>query len=310
MRPKDKSDPDPKLATVILHIWPWMFLVTVANLVFLVLIAGLAGWLVFPALVICYAIDHLALAYFCKVVKRDGDPEDGHETTEGNQDANQKETNSFIPMAALSSLWLPSVVGPQQSRIFLVSGIASLVTKVLLLVVAVALAEAGLLTSVHPRPFLLFCFEENDPHLTETNVTQCHFPEHNVSEGDCFLTKNMTHEKRLANALADLEEALEEYNRIVKSIDDDQKAESIEGSALFQNTLNRTLDEVKQLKGRVKEKLRSSGIGKVQQKIRICMKNETPFRLGLLSGLLVVVALAVYAIYRLHKIADYRVIEL
>ena len=307
MRPKDKSDPDPKLATVILHIWPWMFLITVANLVFLVFIAGLAGWLIFPALVICYAIDHLALSYFCKVVERDGDPEDGHETAEGNE-----ETKSFIPMAALASLWLPSVVGPQHSRIFLVSGLASLVSKVLLLVVAVALAEAGLLTSVHPRPFLLFCFNENPPHLNETHVTPCRFSEHNVSEGTCFLTKNMTHEKKLANALADLEKALEEYNRIVESIDDDQKAESIEGSALFQNTLNTSplLDEVKKLKGRVDKELRSSGTGKVQQKIRICMKNETPFRLGLLSGLLVVVALAVYAIYRLHRIADYRVFKL
>ena len=245
MRPKDKSDPDPKLATVIVHIWPWMLLVTVANLVFLVFIAGVACWLIFPALVICYVIDHLGLSYFCKVVKKDGDPEDGLETTEGNvvtnEDAIQKETNSFIPMAALSSLWLPSVVGPQHSRIFLVSGIASLVTKVLLLVVAVALAEAGLLTSVHPRPFLLFCFDENSPHLNETDVTPCRFLEHNVSEESCFLTKNMTHEKRLDRALADLEKALEEYNRIVKSIDDDRKAESIEGSTLFQNTLNKTL---------------------------------------------------------------------
>ena len=312
MRPKDKSDPDPKLATVILHIWPWMFLVTVANLAFLVFTAGLAGWLIFPALVICYAIDHLALSYFCKIVTEDGDPEDGHETTEGNEDA-----KSFIPLAALSSLWLPSVVGPQHSGIFLVSGIASLVTKVLLLVAAVALAEAGLLTAVHPKPFLLFCFDEYPPHLNESIVTPCRFSEHNVSEGNCFVTKNMTHEKRLGNALADLERSLEEYNRIVKSIDDDQKAESNKGSTLLQKTLNRTLnktlpllDEVKQLKGNFDKEVRSSGIGKVQQKIRICMKHETPFRLGILSGLLVVVALAVCATYRLHRIADYRVFEL
>ena len=68
--------------------------------------------------------------------------------------------------------------------------------------------------------------------------------------------------------------------------------------------------KVKHLKKDVKEKLRSSNIGKVQQKIRICKKNEIPFRLGILSGLLVVVVLAAYAIYRLHRIADYRVIEL
>ena len=144
-----------------------------------------------PALVICYAIDHLALSYFCKVVTRDGDPEDGHETTEGNEDA-----KSFIPLAALSSLWLPSVVGPQHSRIFLVSGIASLVTKVLLLVAAVALAEAGLLTSVHPKPFLLFCFDEYPPHLNESITTPCRFSEHNVSEkkGDACIHDACIHD--------------------------------------------------------------------------------------------------------------------
>ena len=60
----------------------------------------------------------------------------------------------------------------------------------------------------------------------------------------------------------------------------------------------------------MEKKVWVSGIGKEQQKIRICMKNETPFRLGILSGLLVVVALAVYATYRLHRIADYRVFKL
>ena len=307
LRSKDKSDPDPKLATVILHIWPWMFLVTVANLVFLVVIAGLAGWLIFPALAVCYMANHLALSYFCKVIKPATDLEDGRETTEDNQDATEQETKTFIPMAALSSLWLPSVVGPQSQKIFLVSGITSLVSKVLLLVVAVALSEAGLLTSVHPKPFLLFCFNDNSPHLQEmTDVQQCHFPEHNVSEGDCFLSKNSTQEEKLTNLLNDLK-SLEEYKRIVENIDDDLGAESIK-SALFQNKTFPDLGEVKRLKGEVEEKLRLSG--KLQQKVRICQKDETPFRLYILAGFLVVIALAAYATYRLHRIADYRVFEI
>ena len=63
------------------------------------------------------------------------------------------------------------------------------------------------------------------------------------------------------------------------------------------------------LKEKVDEELRSAGIGRVQQKIRICEddKTELLLRLSLLSGLLVVVALAVFATYRLHKIADYQV---
>ena len=36
-------------------------------------------------------------------------------------------------------------------------------------------------------------------------------------------------------------------------------------------------------------------------------KYETPFQLSVLAGLLVVVALAAYATYRLHKIADFKV---
>ena len=306
MRPKDKSDPDPKLATVLLRIWPWMFLITVANLFFLVCIAGLSGPLIFPALVICYAANHCALSYFCKVVKPAGDLEDGSEATEGSQDATEQD--SFIAMAALSALWLPSVVGPQSQKIFLVSGVTSLVTKVLLLAIAVALSEAGLLTSVHPKPFLLFCFNDNPPpHLNErTDVKLCHFAEHNVSEGDCFLRRNTTQENRLVGLLSDLEE----YKRIAGSIDDNLEAEGI-GSALFQNKSNNTsphLDEVNRLRGEVEKKLRFSG--KLQHKVRICQKDETPFRLYIFSGLLVVVALAAYATYRLHRIADYRVFEI
>ena len=302
MRPKDKSDPDPKLATVILRIWPWMFLVTVANLVFLVLIAGLSGPLIFLALVICYAANHSALSYFCKVVKPAGDPEDGRETKEDNEE--EEEVQSFIAMAALSSLWLPSVVGPQSQKIFLVSGTTSLISKVLLLTVVVTLSEEGLLTSIHPKPFLLSCLNNNPPHLNETKF--CHFSEHNVSEGDCFLGRNKTHEKELTDLLSDLK-ILEEYNRVVKSIDADLEAKNIE-NALFKNKSDNTfpdLIEVKRLIGEVEKKIRASG--KLPHKVRICQKDETLFRLYILSGLLVVIALAAYATYRLHRIADYRV---
>ena len=106
--------------------------------------------------------------------------------------------------------------------------------------------------------------------------------------------KNMTHKKMLAKLLSDLEE----YERIIENIDTELEAESIE-SALFQNKSNNTfpdLDEVKRLKGEVKEKLR----------IRICRKDENPFRPFILSGLLVVVALASEAELRWeHSDADH-----
>ena len=71
------------------------------------------------------------------------------------------------------------------------------------------------------------------------------------------------------------------------------------------------LDQIKRMKEEVDEELKSAGIGRVQQKIRICDEDETEFqlRLGLLSGLLLVVALAAFATYKLHMIADYQVLK-
>ena len=69
LRPKDKSDPDPKLSTVLLHIWPLMLVVTLANIYLLVLIAGLIGVYIFPALLLCFALNFSALWYFCRKVR-------------------------------------------------------------------------------------------------------------------------------------------------------------------------------------------------------------------------------------------------
>ena len=54
------------------------------------------------------------------------------------------EEEDFILIAALCSIWLPSVVGDQSRRIYLVSGMTSLVSKVLLLAIVVGLATSGL----------------------------------------------------------------------------------------------------------------------------------------------------------------------
>ena len=52
------------------------------------------------------------------------------------------ESQSFIAMAAFCSTWLPCVVG-DHPKIFLVSGVTSLASKVLLLIVALTFAETG-----------------------------------------------------------------------------------------------------------------------------------------------------------------------
>ena len=106
LRPRNKSDPDPKLLTVLLRIWPWMFLVVVANLTFLVFIAWLAGWLVFPSLLLCCGVYLLALFYFCSSIRQSVDAERGEGTT-----GFEEENRDFIYMAALGAIWAPNTVG-------------------------------------------------------------------------------------------------------------------------------------------------------------------------------------------------------
>ena len=105
LRPKDKSDPDPKLFTVLLHIWPLMLLVTLANIVLLVLIAGLMGAYIFPALVLCFILNCGILRHFCTLEVRgklEPDPEIvGTEPNEDqsksiDQETTEQETQFFI----------------------------------------------------------------------------------------------------------------------------------------------------------------------------------------------------------------------
>ena len=290
LRPKDKSDPDPKLTTVLLHIWPLMLLVTLANVVLLVLIAGLIGAYIFPAFVLCFILNYGILRHFCRFEvggKLEPDPEivdtepNEDQSKRKNNEITKEETQFFIVMAALSSTWQPSVVGHQKLRIFLVSGITSLVSKVLLLTAAVAFASSGLQTKVYKRPFLLFCFNENSTRINETNVVQC-----KMSDGNCLENYNMALEKRLLKTLTQLEEDwLTKYNKTKPAF----------------------LGTIKHHKEEIDKELKDLGIGKVQQKIRICGDNENSFQVSILAGLVVIVALAAYSTYRLHKIADYQV---
>ena len=177
------------------------------------------------------------------------------------------------------------VAGNQSQKIFLVSGIVGLASKVLLLVVAVALAGSGLQGKVNTRPILLFCFNENSTMLqNRIDVLPC-----TISKGDCQpKEEELAPKKRLQESLAQLEK-------------DWIEAEMTD--------LNITVDQIQKKKEELKESLEAAGYGRIQHKIRICENDVTEFkiRVGLLSSLAVVVVLAAVATYRLHKIADYEV---
>ena len=335
MRPKDKSDPDPELTTVLLFIWPLMLLITVADLLLLVFIAGLTGIFIFPVLLLCFIINYGVIRLACQEIKRRDDIEMQHKQKEDsdqneerfseqsqeedsiqNREEDDKEkknpretAQSFYAIAALSSTWLPCVVGDQTLRIFLVSGVTSLVTKVLFLGLAVSLAGSGLQPHIYKRPFLLFCFDEGSPVLNEIGIRQCKF-----SEDGCRSPKNSSNKTTIADALSAVEVAVSEYKRILdleyKIILAKNKTKKPRIQEFLKDKLSvasKFLSHVNSSREEINGVLDSGGTVKVQQRVRVCEKNETPFRLGLLSGLLLIVLLAAYATYRLHRIADYRV---
>ena len=315
LRPRNKSDPDPKLLTVLLRIWPWMFLVVVANLTFLVFIAGLAGWLVFPSLLLCGVVDLLALFYFCSSIKQSVDAERGEGTSTAESRAFfEKENRDFIYMAALGAIWAPNTVGSQPQKIFLVSGIASLTTKVFVLIVVVALAGSGHLTKVQPQPFLLFCFNQEDSfRLNDAGLTTCKFSD---PQKPCFQrlsttspSTNLTHEMRTANAVSAAKEAVTRYKEALTDFIHDNPEPRLQ--AILKNQFKVTVEYLSQIESsreEFNETLKSIRKSQFEQKVRICEESETGLRVGLLTGLLLLTTVAFYAICRLHEIADYRVL--
>ena len=324
-RPKDKSDPDPKFGTVIFHIWPLMLLATLAHLTLLTCVAGLIGPYIFPALVIRFFVNLTALLLNWRVfytrkenrreniklqpnIERDkifADEERQLLCPDKEHIRSRSDDLTDILLAAFCSIWLPCVVGDQKKKIFLVSGMTSLVTKVLLLAIAVALAAFGLQHQIYKRPFLLYCVDKNSPLLAEEGVRPC-------SGIDCFANnETLANEIRLDDALEQLTDAVLIYQNVVSEIKrDNQSSEQGKVHIFFQTKLfdaSRFLDQIKQTKAELDELLTSTGAGHIQQKLRVCQEGEGLFRIGLLVGLLVVIALAAYSTFRLHRIADYRV---
>ena len=281
-----------------------MLLVTLAKLTILTCAAGLLGPYTFLGLVLLFLISYALLYTFCKktmsVYKYGEDPE-AIPLQQDNEGSENKvvEEEDFILSAALCSIWLPSVVGDQSRGIYLVSAVTSLVGKVLLLAIAVGLAASGLQHHVYKRPFLLYCFEESSPLLTEEGIVQC-----SISKGDCFLYKNVTrmNQMRYKDALTKVYNEVLAYQEVITEIGKDTPSSP---NQLY--NVSAFLGEITQKKTELDEMVASTGGGKVQQKVRVCEENENLFRLCLLLGLLVVIALAAYSIYMLHKIADYEV---
>ena len=109
LRSREKSDPDPKMATVLLHIWPLMICIALADLVLVAIGAGLLGIYVFATFPILFGLNFLVLRRFCRDLSS-GDPAN-LEAGADQKEKEQEEHQHFIALAALNAVWLPCVVG-------------------------------------------------------------------------------------------------------------------------------------------------------------------------------------------------------
>ena len=282
-----------------------MLLVTLSKLIILTCLAGLLGPYTFLAIVLIFLVDFVALSIFCKKRRTSQiDPENiplleidsGRKNNRQTTEEEEGEEEFFFFTAALCSVWVPCVVGDRTRKIFLVSGLTSLVSSILLLALAVGLALSGFQEYVHKRPFLLFCFEENSPLLSESDVSSCTF-----SESNCISNENF-HEERYRDAVTKLYSEVQNYQKAIYEID--SLSTTNKRWAIFRNKMYNASAHLAEIKEEMDKFITSTG---PQQKVRVCEESEDVFRICLLFGLLGVIALAAYSIIMLHKISDYEV---
>ena len=114
---------------------------------------------------------------------------------------------------------------------------------------------------------------------------------------------------RTANGVSAAQEGVTRYKEALTDFIKDNPEPRIQ--VILKKQLNVTLEFLSQIKSSKEEfndTLMSIRKSQFEQKVRICEGNETGLRVGLLTGLLLLTMVAFYAIYRLHEIADYRVL--
>ena len=98
----------------------------------------------------------------------------------------------FFPLkSSFTALWLPSIVGDHE-WVFLSTVVSTLVTKIVFLILAVALAFLGHQQGVFRHPIILWCEDEWSPESLAGNVVLCSFDSTNTNLTSCFETSSMS----------------------------------------------------------------------------------------------------------------------
>ena len=360
MRTREEADPNPETATLVLRVWPYMIATTIANLVLLVCMGGILGGYIFCCLVLNFLSVFTTLKLTAKhfreekgsislkkkkkkrvnsdeekkdakveneVVelstqqrKGDTDLEVDKDVENLSQDLESADDDTSLIIASLCAVWIPCVVGRSSSRIFLISAITSLATKVLILAVAICLCETDLQHHLHPQPFLLLCRPENSSLLDEVGekVARCTW---NGKKHLYCLSEGAEEAKNLIKMEASLTKMAEANKIYIEELDKLRKVGKLR--TLSKTELSKLRDRVTQIKvdeaildniqnltevlrDEVSKELEEYGVGIVQQKIRVCDSDETVLRVSVLSVLIVAVLLAARSTVALHKITDYK----
>ena len=263
-----------------------------------------------------------------KDVESQGEEQETKTKSETGLDKAKEEEENFLFDASICSTWIPSVVGDPEQRFFLKAGevfylsllcveihftlknhpgVVSLVTKRFFLVVAFILATFGIHKA---RPFLLHCVDQNstlgmDKHTLCTDLT------------DCFSQPTKANFTDLSGVLRLLEEA---HRNLDEEVDKAAFVKEVDKAAFVKEANKITLvkEKIKLMRTKVEE---AQNLGKevkdlqkmernpekLQQKVRVCGKQETTIRVVTLSSLVSLLVLASLATYQLHKITDYKV---
>ena len=86
-----------------------MIFIALADLVILAIAAGLLGMHIFTAFPIIFVFNLLVLRYFCRELPPGETPDLEGDNEQRKEKA--EESQHFIALAALSTIWLPCVVG-------------------------------------------------------------------------------------------------------------------------------------------------------------------------------------------------------
>ena len=229
--------------------------------------------------------------------------EKGKDTKE--LEAGKRKKKSFLWTASVCSTWIPAVVGDQKQKIFLNTGVTSILLKTMILITAIVLSIFGY--NLNARPNLIWCLEESSPLIDRnSNVTYCVFGNDNSNWTSCSPdASNYTGLPDLADSLEQLEGAMRRTQEQVTKVEQS----NLPGMLPFLHEVSskELFQKVQSLKANVNGLLRDVGLKGIVQKVRICGTNESQIRIKTFAVLGSLVVLTALATYRLHRISDYKV---